>query len=107
MIFTVRSDEHNYTFCENDTIRSILQNISLIIGTKKGTIPMYRDFGLPMAFVDRPSQVATTILAAEATEAIEKSMSRGQSLKTRDMSKMRKVCWWLFWRWKHEPEYGI
>lgn len=78
MIFTVRSDEHNYTFCENDTIRSILQNISLIIGTKKGTVPMYRDFGLPMAFVDRPSQVATTILAAEATEAIEKYEPRAE-----------------------------
>ncbi len=73
MIFTIRSDTPpNYTLCENDTAKSILQNITLIIGTKRGTVPMYREFGIPMAFLDRPAIVAATVLAAEVEEALER-----------------------------------
>ena len=41
-------------FNETDRVASILQNITMILSTRKGSVPLYRDFGLPMDFVDRP-----------------------------------------------------
>ncbi len=72
MTFTVRTDTApDYTLCEDDTTKSILQNISLILGTRKGTVPMYREFGLSMEFVDKPMDVAQTMMYAEIEEAFE------------------------------------
>ena len=64
-------DPVEYGLCENDTVRSVLQNISLILNTQAGTVPMYRDFGLPNEWVDRQVPIAEVIAAREVTEAIE------------------------------------
>ena len=56
---------------EPDPIASVLQNISVILRTQQGTVPMYREFGLPMKFLDKPIPVAKPMLYIEAKEAIE------------------------------------
>lgn len=63
--------EFSTTFAEKDEVSSIIQNILLLVGTKKGTIPLYREFGLPMEFVDKPMNVAETIATLEISEALE------------------------------------
>ncbi len=50
---------------------SVLQNIALLLNTKKGTISMYREFGLDMNFIDKPVDVAETIAFSEITDAVE------------------------------------
>ena len=66
MSYLVRpSDAQAITLAESDTVASVLQNVALIIGTKQGTVPLYREFGLPMKFLDRPMEVAKTVMAAE------------------------------------------
>lgn len=65
---------------ETDAASSVIQNVALLLNTKKGTIPMYRDFGLPMGFVDKPINVAETIATLEIAEALEKFEPRA-SLK--------------------------
>ncbi len=73
MIYKVRTDEDiSLTLCENDIVKSVLQNLYLLYTTRKGSVPMYRDFGLDMAFVDKPANVAQTMMAAEIREATEK-----------------------------------
>ena len=37
---------------ETDTVRSVLQNIGIILSTRLGSWPLYRGFGLPQKFVD-------------------------------------------------------
>ena len=72
MVFTLRSDEKlDITLCENDTVNSVLQNIAVLLATRKGTVPMYREFGLDMNYIDKPIDVAKTIMASEISEAIE------------------------------------
>lgn len=72
MLYKVsNSSEISYSLCENDKIKSILQNISLILRTKRGTVPMYRDFGLPMAFIGMPLPAAEAMAAQEIADAIE------------------------------------
>lgn len=71
MIYTVSSDTPpQFSLCETDTLKSILQNVALILATRTNTVPMYRHFGLPMAFIDKPILAAETISAAEIREAI-------------------------------------
>jgi len=60
------------TLNESNTALSIVQNIKLILQTRKQSIPLFRDFGLPGNFIDKPLNVARPIVILEITEAIEK-----------------------------------
>lgn len=66
------SGDYSADLQENDRIKSITQNIALLLNTRQGTIPMYREFGLPMEFIDKPADAAETIAVSEISEALEK-----------------------------------
>ncbi len=55
-----------------DTVRSILQNVQNILRTPKGTVPLYRDFGVNMDFLDLPPITAELHMRAEIRESVEK-----------------------------------
>lgn len=55
---------------ESDTVASVMQNIAIILSTRQQTVPLYRGFGLPMQFIDKPIPVAKPLMIAEITEAI-------------------------------------
>lgn len=63
---------------ESDTVKSVLQNVSIILRTRKGTVPMYRDFGIPHTFLDKPIPLVAPILYAEIYEAIQKYEPRAK-----------------------------
>lgn len=72
MKYTVRgSDLSKLSLGEKDKIKSILQNIAVILRTRAGTCPMYRNFGLPQKYIGLPSTAARPIMYAEIREAIE------------------------------------
>lgn len=72
MKHTIRSDTpFSISLCENDEEKSVLQNVYAILTTQKGSVPMYREFGLPMAYKDRPLNTVETILASEIIEALK------------------------------------
>lgn len=57
---------------EPDTVASVLQNVAVILATRQGTSPLWRDGGLPQNFVDKPIPVAKPMLLAEVKEAVER-----------------------------------
>ena len=65
-------DTTSYVFNATDRVKSVLQNLSLLYATRQGTVPQYREYGLPMEFVDKPIPLAKTIAISEITEATEK-----------------------------------
>lgn len=65
-----------FELCENDIVKSVLQNLYIIMSTRKGSIPMYRHFGLPMEFIDKPPLVAENIAAGEIRDAVEEFETR-------------------------------
>lgn len=72
MKYIIRADDKiTYAFCESDTVKSVIQNCHLILTTRKGSVPMYRIFGIDMDFVDRPIPVAQTMMIAKVKEALE------------------------------------
>lgn len=69
--YIVSSEEGTLQLNQNDPNLSVLQNIALILKTKRGTVPLDRDFGLEMQFIDKPIDIAETIAYTEVTEAVE------------------------------------
>lgn len=63
---------------EMRTVESVLQNIAIILKTPKGSVPMYREFGLSQSFLDRPMPVARNMLISAVKEAIERWEPRAE-----------------------------
>jgi len=81
MIYKVTPQELSHVrLNEKNTVAAVLQNISIILLTRQQTVPLYRDFGIPMRFLDRPVSVAKPILIAEIHEAIRKFEPRATLL---------------------------
>ena len=79
MRYTFRTDTApNYTICENKLVSSVFQNISLILSTRQGTVPMYREFGLPGKFIDKPIPQYEAIMTKEIKEGIERFEPRAK-----------------------------
>lgn len=69
--YIISSDSEALDLNQSDPNKSVLQNISMLLKTKRGTVPLDRDFGLEMEFMDMPIDAAETIAYAEITEAVE------------------------------------
>lgn len=72
MEYTVSStDLTNIRIKETDEVKEILRNVAVILATPKGSVPLYRDFGLDMRFLDKPMNVAKNAAVIPVREAIE------------------------------------
>lgn len=58
-------------FAPSDEVREILQNVRTILSTRKGSVPLGRDFGLTWAHIDKPMPVAKMLMRSEVIDAIE------------------------------------
>ena len=65
------SDLGNIRLNQPYRVNAVLQNIALILATPKGSVPMYRDFGLSQEFLDKPAPVARAMMVSSVREAIE------------------------------------
>lgn len=57
---------------EKDTITEIIQNVRMIISTMRGSVPLYRDFGISPRWVDRPTPVVKALMISDIRESVEK-----------------------------------
>ena len=79
MTYKVNSaNSYSLSLQQDSKVFSVLQNIALLLNTKRGTVPMYRDFGLPMEFVDKPIDVAENMAYVEITDALEEFEPRAK-----------------------------
>lgn len=58
------------TLNEKDMVASVIQNIAIILQTRRHSVPLYRDFGLAGLFIDRPIPVAKSMLIADIMDTI-------------------------------------
>ena len=71
MRYKVRPQEAGkITLNETDYVTSVLQNLKILLTTRQQTAPLYRGFGLPMRFLDKPIHIARPMIVAEIDEAI-------------------------------------
>lgn len=56
---------------EQDTVTSVLQNIAILLATRRGTVPLYRGFGLQQRWLDKPINAAKPMMFVDIKEAVE------------------------------------
>ena len=71
MTYQVSVNDNSIRLGETDRIKSILQNVSIVLRTRRGSCPMYREFGLPQEYLHKPTTVARAIMYAEIRDAVE------------------------------------
>ncbi len=49
-------------------LRELDRQIALLLSTREGSIPLDREFGLKLDFVDRPSEAVKALYTAEAAK---------------------------------------
>lgn len=76
--FVSAADADKIVLSESDTVRSVLQNIKIILATQRLTVPLYREFGMEMRFVDKPIPVARSMIVMDIKEAIARWEPRAE-----------------------------
>jgi len=61
----------NIKLNESNVVESVLQNIAILLTTKQLSVPLYRSYGLPMNFLDKPINIAKNLMIAEIHDAIK------------------------------------
>lgn len=64
-------------------LAGLAQEIRTVLSTRKGSVPLDRDFGLSWDHVDKPTNEAMLYMVAEIGQELEKSVPR---IRVRDIS---------------------
>lgn len=62
------------------TLEEVLQNVAVILSTPKFSVPLDRGLGMEQRFLDKPIQVAQSILISEVLDAVEQYEPRAEVL---------------------------
>ena len=60
---------------------ALAQEICVLLSTRKGSVPLDRDFGLDWSFIDSPLPSAMPLYVAEVARQIEKYIPRVQFIR--------------------------
>ncbi len=73
MSYTVTSrDIGTFDFGRGGAVEKVLRDIATVLATPKGSVPLYREFGIDMDFLDRPMPAARQVLRSCVREAVER-----------------------------------
>ena len=70
--YTVNAAEIPPRLGVTDPVQSVLLGVAMILRTKAGSCPMYREFGLPQTHVGKPLPVARQLMYGLVREAVER-----------------------------------
>ncbi len=65
------------------TAEEVLRNVAIILATAKGSVPLYRDFGVSQEYLDKPMPTAEAMLISSVKEAVEDYEPRASILDIR------------------------
>ena len=58
-----------YTF-QDDALAELDRQLALLLSTQAGTMPLDREFGIQMNFVDKPPEVVKSLYTAEVAQKV-------------------------------------
>ena len=64
------SENTPITLFPSQTVEEVLQNVRVILSTPRGSVPLARDWGIDMGFIDKPLTVAKTMAIAAIHDAL-------------------------------------
>lgn len=69
----LREFKVEYTFTSTgDWLADLDRQLALLLSTRAGTMPLDREFGMNMDFLDMPPEVAKSLYTAEVTRKVAK-----------------------------------
>ena len=71
-IVDITDDLGEVDFSPGGTFKEVMQNVKTILTTRKGSVPMDREFGIDGAMVDMPIAAAQAKMTAEIVAAVQK-----------------------------------
>lgn len=71
MSYKITPDLAHLSLNETDTVKSIVQNVAIILSTLRGSCPLYRAFGISRQYIDKPIPVAEALMFSDVKETIE------------------------------------
>lgn len=80
MEYTVKPISGLLKLNETDPVAAALQAVAVLLGTRQGEVPLFREFGLPQRFLDKPLNVARPLLLLEVKEALERFVPQAELL---------------------------
>ncbi|WP_295163446.1 GPW/gp25 family protein [Selenomonas sp. F0473] len=63
---------HGINFAPQNVLEEVIQNVRTILTTRRGSVPLDRDFGMNTDFVDQPVSRVRAILLTEIIETVER-----------------------------------
>lgn len=79
----MNDDKHKICVLPGTVVEEVLQNLYTLLSTVKGSVPLYRDFGINGDIIDRPIPIAKSLYINEIYEAVNKYESRIEVVKVK------------------------
>lgn len=70
--YTLMYNPTKINFRPATVLDEIFQNINTIMGTYKFTVPLFREFGFAVEFIDKPMSILPPLYVREVVETVEK-----------------------------------
>lgn len=77
----VTIDTPDFDFSPDTTVKEVVQNIRMILATRKGTVPLDRNFGLDWSFLDQSFDVSTAKMTADIINQVRRYEPRARIIK--------------------------
>jgi phage baseplate assembly protein W len=78
MNYKITDDLMAVCFAPSNVTTEILQNVRTILKTRRGTVPLNRDFGLSWAYIDKPIHEAYAMIAEDIVNQLERYEPRAK-----------------------------
>lgn len=72
MVVDIAAELEDIDMAPANSATEIMQNVKTILTTPKGTVPLFREFGLDTTLVDDPLPVAQAKYTAQIIETVQK-----------------------------------
>ncbi len=71
-------EEKDYSLTPTTLAEEVLQNVRFIVKTRKGSVPLFRDFGVDWNFLDRPIAEARLMAIPDIISEIQTREPRAE-----------------------------
>jgi len=71
-VYTVQTQGTDVDFAPSSTVAEILQNVRTIMGTIKYSVPLDREFGIDVDYLDKPMPVVQASMASDLLTTLKK-----------------------------------
>jgi uncharacterized protein len=78
MRIEITSTTDRFNLAPATVIEEVIQNVRMILTTRRGTVPLDRNFGLDWAFVDQPPDVSRARMTADIISQVRRYEPRAK-----------------------------